>query len=64
MRKMILITEAEWKEFEKLKIRDIPRKPIHSVHNSHWICPRCGYVVNDGVPKQYYCDRCGQRLAV
>lgn len=26
MQKMILITEAEWKEFERLKNRDIPRK--------------------------------------
>jgi len=25
-------------------------------------CPVCGYVINDGIPKQKYCDRCGQAL--
>ena len=58
----VIISREEYDEYIKLKQKNTPMKKrkIHGQRNLH--CPLCNYVVDNAVPKQYYCDRCGQRL--
>lgn len=56
------ITEEAYKEYQKLKQKEQPREPVSGIRDNKQHCPSCNYVVNDGVPKQRYCDGCGQRL--
>lgn len=56
------ITEEAYKEYQKLKQKEQPRQPVYGIRDNKQHCPSCNYVVNDGVPKQRYCDACGQRL--
>lgn len=59
---VIIITEEAYKEYQKLKQKEQPRQPVSGIRDNKQHCPSCNYVVNDGVPKQRYCDGCGQRL--
>lgn len=56
----VVISEEEYNEYLQLKQKNIPMKKTHYAWNKH--CPACGYVVDSNVPKQNYCDRCGQKL--
>lgn len=60
--KTYCITEEAFKEYQYLKTKERPRKPEYGIRDNKQHCPACNYVVNDGVPKQRYCDCCGQRL--
>lgn len=55
----VMISKEEYEEYMRLKKKDTPmqKKQLWNMH-----CPVCDYVVDDVVPKQNYCDRCGQRL--
>ena len=55
----VLISKKDYDEFQMLKKKNTPMKKIVR-HNTH--CPICDYVVDNVVPDQLYCDRCGQRL--
>lgn len=56
-----LISKEEFEEYQELKRKNTPMRKIDRYWNKH--CPICDYVVDDAVPKQYYCDRCGQKLS-
>lgn len=56
----IVISEDEYVNYLKLKKKDTPMKKIKNAYNK--CCPVCNYVVDNAVPKQRYCDRCGQKL--
>lgn len=56
----IMITEEEYYEYQQLKIKNTPIKKIQRYFRKH--CPICDYVVDNAVPPQNYCDKCGQRL--
>lgn len=60
--KTYCITEEAFKEYQYLKTKERPRKPEYGIRDNKQHCPACNYVINDGVPKQRYCDGCGQRL--
>lgn len=55
----VMISKKEYEEYMDLKKKNTPMKKKHLCNNH---CPICGYVVDNAVPKQNYCDRCGQRL--
>lgn len=55
-----ILNEKEYLEFLILKKKNIPVKKRKTGHLLR--CPTCNYVVDNCVPKQHYCDRCGQRL--
>jgi rubrerythrin len=55
------------KENEKLKTLINKYKsretPLIKIKRGGFIfCPKCGYVVDNNIPAQNYCDNCGQRL--
>nr|DAZ13756.1 MAG TPA: DNA-directed RNA polymerase [Caudoviricetes sp.] len=52
--------ERQIDKYEEIKERNKPRRKIF--RNGFWHCPTCGYVVDNRIPSQYYCDRCGQKL--
>lgn len=56
----VTISKTEYDKYLVLKKKDTPMKKIYGVYNKR--CPVCNYVVDNVVPKQKYCDRCGQRL--
>lgn len=56
----VIISREEYDEYIKLKQKNTPMRKIDRGWNKR--CPMCNYVVDNAVPKQYYCDRCGQRL--
>lgn len=56
----ILISEEEYEEYQYLKRKNTPRRKRKI--GWHRRCPECNYVVDDAVPTQKYCDRCGQRI--
>lgn len=47
-------------EVAKYRRRETPERKIFWKGFRH--CPICDYVVDNKVPSQNYCDRCGQRL--
>lgn len=55
-----MISESEYEEYCRLKEKDSPK--LKKRVNYRKYCPVCGYLVDDLVPPQKYCDRCGQRL--
>jgi rRNA maturation endonuclease Nob1 len=55
-----IISESEYYDYLKLKAKNTPMKK--KIRGWYKRCPMCSYVVDDAVPKQKYCDRCGQRL--
>ena len=57
---IIMIPEKEYIEYLELKRKNTPMKKV--LIGYHLRCPVCNYVVDNAVPKQKYCDRCGQRL--
>lgn len=58
----ILITKEEYDEYIELKEKNTPMRKVRFGYTSKKHCPICNYVVDDRVPTQKYCDRCGQRL--
>ena len=58
----VLISREEYDEYIKLKNKNTPMKKINDKNRHVLCCPICKYVVDDAVPKQNYCDRCGQKL--
>lgn len=56
----VTISKDEYDKYLELKKKDTPMKKIFGAYNKR--CPICNYVVDNAVPKQKYCDRCGQRL--
>ena len=56
----IMISKSEYEEYCRLKEKDSPK--LKKRVNYRKYCPVCGYLVDDLVPPQKYCDRCGQRL--
>ena len=56
----IMIPKKDYEEYMCLKKKNTPLKKEYYDNNNH--CPTCNYVVDNAVPKQKYCDRCGQRL--
>lgn len=55
----VMISQEEYEDYMYLKKKNTPMKK-RQLRNKH--CPVCGYVVDNAVPPQNYCDRCGQRL--
>ena len=58
----VLISREEYDEYIKLKNKNTPMKKINDKNRHVLCCPICKYVVDNAVPKQNYCDRCGQKL--
>lgn len=60
----VIISKTEYEEYQQLKKKNTPmkKKYIGKRRISMKICPVCSYVVDNAVPTQKYCDRCGQRL--
>ncbi len=58
--KMVAISKKEYDYYLELQRKDTPMKKKYMDNNNH--CPVCNYVVDNAVPTQKYCDRCGQRL--
>ena len=58
----VFISREEYDEYIKLKNKNTPMKKINDKNRHVLCCPICKYVVDNAVPKQNYCDRCGQRL--
>lgn len=56
-RKKCKILEEEVAKHER---RETPERKIFWKGFRH--CPTCDYVVDNRIPSQYYCDRCGQKL--
>ena len=56
----ILISKEEHEEYKMLKAKNSPMKK--NKYHGLYHCPKCNYVVDYCVPKQNYCDRCGQKL--
>ena len=56
----ILISEREYQEYQELKKKNTPMKKRKNGWSRR--CPICNYVVDDCVPTQNYCDRCGQKI--
>lgn len=57
----VIISKEEYEEYQILKKKNTPMRKIGRGWNRH--CPTCNYVVDNAVPKQYYCDRCGQKFS-
>lgn len=55
----IIISKEEYDKYLELKKKNTPIKKIRGVIKR---CPVCNYAVDNAVPKQNYCDRCGQKL--
>lgn len=56
----ILLSEEEYEEYLQLKQKNTPKRK--SLFENHKFCPICAYMVDNAIPPQNYCDRCGQRL--
>lgn len=52
--------ERQIDKYEEIKERNKPRRKIF--RKGFWHCPTCDYVVDNRIPSQKYCDRCGQKL--
>ena len=57
----VIISEKEYREYIGLKSQNTPLEK-RRIGKHRKLCPVCGYVVDNAVPPQNYCDRCGQRL--
>ena len=57
--KGVLISPKEYEEYMELKKRNTPMRKIGKIDSR---CPVCNYIVDNCVPRQNYCDRCGQAL--
>ena len=58
----VIISKEAYEEYMKLKKKNTPMFKLYRFGNKH--CPVCDYVVDNAVPTQKYCDRCGQRFKV
>lgn len=57
---VVIISKKEYDNYLELKRKNTPMQKKYSGHYKR--CPVCNYVVDNAVPTQRYCDRCGQRL--
>ena len=55
----VILSKKEYEEYLELKKKNTPMRKIGRIDSR---CPVCNYIVDDCVPKQNYCDRCGQHL--
>ena len=55
----VILSKREYEEYLELKKKNTPMRKIGRIDSR---CPVCNYIVDDCVPKQNYCDKCGQRL--
>lgn len=55
-----ILNQQEYDEYVYLKNKNNPVRKIK--YGNHMLCPVCKYVVDNLVPCQKYCDRCGQKL--
>ena len=55
----VMITKEAYDEYMALKKKN---EPMSKKGYGKKQCPACGYTVDNAVPPQNYCDRCGQRL--
>ena len=55
-----ILNEDEYNEYKILKYKNTPMKKVQV--GNYLKCPVCGYIVDNNVPTQKYCDNCGQRL--
>ena len=60
----VMITREAYEEYLELKKKNEPmKKECHGrIYCVRKHCPACGYVVDNAVPPQKYCDNCGQKL--
>ena len=61
----VMITREAYEEYLKLKKKNEPMKKEYHGRKICCVlkrCPACGYIVDNAVPPQKYCDNCGQRL--
>ena len=56
----VIISKEAYDDYMCLKNKNTPMKKRHV--GEYKRCPICNYVVDNAVPTQSYCDRCGQRL--
>lgn len=57
---VVVISKKEYDDYLALKRKNTPMQKKYS--RNYKRCPVCNYVVDNAVPTQRYCDRCGQRL--
>ena len=55
-----IISGEEYEEYKELKRKNKPMRKLLGYDKCY--CPICNYVVDNAVPRQSYCDKCGQRL--
>lgn len=55
-----IISGEEYEEYKELKRKNKPMRKLLGYDKCY--CPVCNYVVDNAVPRQSYCDKCGQRL--
>lgn len=58
----VIISREEYSDYIELKKKNIPMKKIKDKNKHVLRCPICEYVVDNAVPRQNFCDRCGQKL--
>lgn len=58
----VVISRDDYNKYLELKSRDTHMKKMVDKNRHVLRCPICKYVVDNAVPKQKFCDRCGQRL--
>ena len=58
----VIISRDDYNKYLELKKRDIPMKKMADKNRHVLRCPVCKYVVDNAVPKQNFCDKCGQKL--
>ncbi|MBS5619874.1 hypothetical protein [Eubacterium sp.] len=56
MASFYIISGEQYEEYKELKKKNKPMR------YDKCYCPVCDYVTDNCVPRQNYCDRCGQRL--
>ena len=55
-----IISGEEYEEYKELKRKNKPMRKLLGYDKCY--CPVCNYVVDNCVPRQNYCHKCGQRL--
>ena len=59
MKVKVELTQEEYNEFRLFSERNKPKRKRGLFEKR---CPTCGYRLDNGVPPQRFCDRCGQRV--
>ena len=58
----VVISRDDYNKYLELKRRDTPMKKMVDKNRHVLRCPVCKYVVDNAVPKQNFCDKCGQKF--